>query len=222
MAQGDALRPEDELITEYGFSRPALREALRILEAEGLIAIARGHHTGARVQGPDIRVVSNYAGLLLQTSQTTLADVLTTTAQLQIGAIGLLCELPVRLRTRPFRSLLAAEDEALGDVTAFSAAEHTFQVGLIKATDDKTLILLSAVLEQIVERHLLAVTALPERHPIKRPSLQSTYRSHTELVAHIQAGERGAAENLWIRHSREWNRWLVQSARQQTVLDLFE
>src|SRR3546814_16058193 len=40
--EGDSLGQETELIERFGVSRPSLREALRILEDEGLISVMRG------------------------------------------------------------------------------------------------------------------------------------------------------------------------------------
>lgn len=58
----DALPPETELMSQFGISRPTLREALRILEAEGLVAIRRGARGGARVQAPSPEVPSPPGG----------------------------------------------------------------------------------------------------------------------------------------------------------------
>src|SRR3546814_11650599 len=49
--EGDSLGKETELSERFGASRPSLREALRILEAEGLISGMRGVPGGARELG---------------------------------------------------------------------------------------------------------------------------------------------------------------------------
>src|SRR3546814_2566982 len=50
--EGDSLGKETELIERFGVSRPSLREALRILEAEGLISVIRGVLGGVVVHRP--------------------------------------------------------------------------------------------------------------------------------------------------------------------------
>ena len=42
LTEGDSLGHEADLIEHFGVSRPSLREALRILETEGLITVVRG------------------------------------------------------------------------------------------------------------------------------------------------------------------------------------
>ena len=41
LTEGEALPPESELIEAFQNSRPTMREAMRILEAEGLITVQR-------------------------------------------------------------------------------------------------------------------------------------------------------------------------------------
>ena len=74
-AIGDSLGQESQLLERFGVSRPTLREACRILEAESLIQVERGTSGGIRVRRPDRGVLSRYASLLLQYRQTTLRDV---------------------------------------------------------------------------------------------------------------------------------------------------
>ncbi len=50
---GDPLPSEGKLMSQFGVSRPTLREAFRILESEQLIRVLRGARGGARVLKPD-------------------------------------------------------------------------------------------------------------------------------------------------------------------------
>ena len=72
---GETLPAESQLMEQYGVSRPTLREAFRILEAETLISVRRGSRGGARVVAPDASVAARYVGLLLQMQGATINDV---------------------------------------------------------------------------------------------------------------------------------------------------
>jgi DNA-binding FadR family transcriptional regulator len=66
VASGSPLPNETELMREYEVARQTAREALRVLEAEGLIEVQRGAGGGARVRVPDIEAASRHCALLLQ------------------------------------------------------------------------------------------------------------------------------------------------------------
>src|SRR5215470_16076961 len=75
LSEGDSLGREPELVERFGVSRPSLREALRILEAEGLISVVRGMLGGVVVHEPDRRMTARTAALVLEARNVPLADV---------------------------------------------------------------------------------------------------------------------------------------------------
>src|SRR5437762_11214199 len=75
LSEGDSLGHEPDLVERFGVSRPSLREALRILETEGLITVVRGVHGGVVVHAPDERMTARTAALVLQSRNVALADV---------------------------------------------------------------------------------------------------------------------------------------------------
>src|SRR5206468_12578040 len=76
LVDGELLGREPELVERFGVSRPSLREALRILEAEQLIAVVRGVRGGVVVNAPDSRVTARTAAMVLQSRNVSVADVL--------------------------------------------------------------------------------------------------------------------------------------------------
>jgi len=68
--EGANLPSEKELVSQLGVSRATLREALRILEAEGLITTKTGPKGGIMVQRPGSANLTRSLSLLLQLEET--------------------------------------------------------------------------------------------------------------------------------------------------------
>jgi DNA-binding FadR family transcriptional regulator len=71
---GSMLMPENKLLEIFKVSRPTLREALRILEAESLIGIGRGMRSGAVVLAPSMQKATEYANVMLVSEGVTMRD----------------------------------------------------------------------------------------------------------------------------------------------------
>ena len=74
-APGEFLPTEKLLVERSGVSRPTIREAIRILEAEGLVTIKRGVQGGAVVRAPDIYKLAQSVAVFLQRIGATIAEV---------------------------------------------------------------------------------------------------------------------------------------------------
>jgi len=72
----DHLGLADELADRFGVSGPTVRQALRVLEAEGLVRVRRGNKGGYFASTPSVQVVSRSASALLQRQGAQLADLL--------------------------------------------------------------------------------------------------------------------------------------------------
>jgi DNA-binding FadR family transcriptional regulator len=73
---GDRLATEAEMITDYEVGRATLREALRVLEAQGVIEIRVGAGGGPFVARPGTHRLARMLSLLLRMSDVTLREVL--------------------------------------------------------------------------------------------------------------------------------------------------
>ncbi|MDQ1431505.1 MAG: GntR family transcriptional regulator, transcriptional repressor for pyruvate dehydrogenase complex, partial [Actinomycetota bacterium] len=71
---GQRLPPEDELTAVFGIARTTLREALRILESQGLLEIRRGRAGGPVVTMPKIDSLAEGLAVTLQLQGTTAGD----------------------------------------------------------------------------------------------------------------------------------------------------
>jgi DNA-binding FadR family transcriptional regulator len=76
LVAGDRLPPEATMLTRYQVARGTLREALRVLEVQGLISLKSGRVGGPVVNDPTPRDFSRVLTLFLQGMEVTMADLL--------------------------------------------------------------------------------------------------------------------------------------------------
>ena len=75
LEDGERLPPLETLLEQFGVSAPPMREALRILEAEGLAVVQRGRVGGAVVRRPDARTAAYTLAMVLSSQGTQKRDV---------------------------------------------------------------------------------------------------------------------------------------------------
>ncbi|MDT5140640.1 MAG: GntR family transcriptional regulator, transcriptional repressor for pyruvate dehydrogenase complex [Mycobacterium sp.] len=76
-ADGDHIGSAEDLCDRFQVSGPTVRQAMRILEAEGLIRVRRGNNGGFFAGTPSVDVVSRSASALLRRQGADLADLVT-------------------------------------------------------------------------------------------------------------------------------------------------
>jgi DNA-binding FadR family transcriptional regulator len=199
LAEGEALPSENALMVQFGVSRPTLREAFRILEAESIITVRRGAHGGARVLAPDGAVAARYTGLLLQHRGALLADVYSSRAVLEVSAVGLLAARRGTGHLTELRELLEQGVQLLGNGVGFAQHDAHFHQTVVRLTDNATLTVLIEMLYHIIAAHnqrFLVNHALTHGDPQAR----AAQRAHEKLVTLLEARDGEAAQKFWRRH----------------------
>jgi GntR family transcriptional regulator, transcriptional repressor for pyruvate dehydrogenase complex len=214
LRQDDALPPENELMEDFGISRPTLREAFRILESEGLIVVRRGAKGGARVMEPSGEVAARHAGLVLQHRGATVADVLDARVIVEAPAAEILA-------SRRDRKAIADRLEKFLDEVDPEVPErfHEFNALVVELTENQTLMLVTTMLEHIGQaatRSFVSRSDEVDRAVLARKS----ERTRRKLIEHIRAGDVEAAGALWRKHLTTAGQILAQGT-EETVVDLF-
>jgi len=220
--EGDSLGHEPDLIERFGVSRPSLREALRILEAEGLIEVVRGVLGGVVVHRPDQRLTARTAALVLQARNVSLADVFDARTIIEPAAVRLVASARGhRSSARRLRSLIAEQEAVIDDPEAFGRANARFHEELVALAGNQTLAIVAEMLNEVVAR---AVTAVSQTDPADGESTATRrrgVRSQERLVALVDAGDAPAAEDHWRTHMAVVGRVMV-GQRAKTVIDLLD
>jgi DNA-binding FadR family transcriptional regulator len=220
--EGDSLGHESELIERFGVSRPSLREALRILEAEGLITVVRGVLGGVVAHRPDHRHAARTAALVLQYRNVSLADVFEARTILEPAAVRQLAQGRGRREAaRRLRALIADEEAVSDDPTAFGEANARFHEELVALAGNQTLTIVAEMLNEVVAR---AVTAVSRAAPDAEESAATRrrgVRSQARLADLIEVGDADAAEEHWRTHMAIVGRVLL-GQKAKTVVDLLD
>src|SRR3954447_11808175 len=91
LSEGQRLAPERELAEQFGVSRVTVRDALRALEAMGLIEVRVGARGGAFVTAPTGSVVAQTMSDMMLMSAVTPEDVVEARLVVELGIVTLAC-----------------------------------------------------------------------------------------------------------------------------------
>jgi GntR family transcriptional repressor for pyruvate dehydrogenase complex len=221
LREGDSVGREPELVERFGVSRPSLREALRILEAEGLVTVVRGVLGGVFVHEPDQRMTARTAALVLQARNVSLADVGDARSMLEPVAVRELAESRSRYAAAAeLRRLTAEQEKVIEDPDAFGVANALFHERLVALAGNQTLAIMAEMLDEIVARAVTAVSKTGSRAgslAVRRRGI----RSQRRLAELVEAGDAGDAEAHWRAHMAAVGRVML-GQEATTVIDLMD
>ena len=187
LAVGAGLPSERELIEQSGFSRGTVREALRQLEAEGLITIQRGPAGGISVAHPDTDQVTRSFAVMLALSEATLRHLFEFRETLEPAAAALAAQ----------RATEGQRAELLEEAARYpeSQVAHNadFHLCLAAATNNEFYrVTLSALLEITVWHSL--------EDKLSDEELLAAVRAHRRIAQHIVDGDADGARASMLRH----------------------
>lgn len=213
LAHGEQLPTERALCVQFGVSRASIREALRVLQAQGLLS-GRTRTTPHRTtvsRGPN----------------DSLSAALAQTVRLRNVGLGDLVDLRCALETTTLEraaerrlpaplAAAAAELAVMRDpsisVEAFHLADVRFHLALVAASGNEALLaVMSAVRDSISEHLLTALRALPNQ----KQGLKKLCVEHEAIYAAVIAGNGPLAAQLGRAHVenfyRRAKRWLKEA-----------
>ena len=198
---GSRLPSERAMMVTFGVSRPTVREALRVAENMGLIAVRHGDPGGPRVLGTPSLGLSNLVNGLLRNARTTRLEVLELRILLDAASTSLACAQPA--------SRLAAAQEILermratSDVDDFAQLDVSFHKSLMVAGGSALFALVADSVEETM-RGLVENYLDEERSSqVYARMTGDILRQHEEILATIRGGDSRMAARLMREHLRQ-------------------
>ncbi len=207
LPDGAELPKQEHLLEEFGVSRPSIREALRILEAEGLVSVRRGKVGGAVVHRPKADNVAYTLGLVLRAGGVKVDDV-SLALNLIEPVCAALCAARSDRETEVLPRLRAIHEEAracIDDPGRFTIVSRQFHEAVVECSGNETLIVMIGALESVWSGH---AEAWAERHLEQdefpdREYRQRGFDDHEMLIRLIERGEVDGVSREARRHL-EW------------------
>lgn len=147
---GDKLPGERDMITQFGYSRSVIREALRLLEDDGLIRLYAGRNGGAVVTNPDTTQIMSNIDMLLRLQQTGVSEVHEAQRLIEPEVVRLAIAKATAedfVRIRETIELIEAHPD---DIELVRVQSNRFHTLLGEATKNNVIAIIAGILRQIV------------------------------------------------------------------------
>lgn len=225
LQEGDSLPRQEGLIANFGVSLPSVREAMRILETEGLVSVRRGNLGGAVVHLPTPQRTAYMISLVLQAQRTTLADVGEALRQIEPSCAGMCALRADREETIiPLLTSLADEqEENIDDIAAFNVLARQFHETLVAHCGNDTMLTVVGSLESIWSAHEVETYHhAPPKRAADLKAVRQGLKDHRALIAAVSAGAADRATALARAHLAGTQAYTLSRAknRQEVTADL--
>ena len=197
---GSVLPPEREFATQLGVSRAAVREAIKALEAQGVLTSTVGAGAGSGTRFTDLRsdAIARLLRLHVSLGKYPAADVVDTRVTLERQSVILAATHASPATLQRLRSILDEMHDAL-DLTEFNRLDTQFHVVLARAGGNPLVTDLTVAVREALRR--------PIREASTRMADWLTFRDglmvqHELIYSAVRSGDAERAASLMEEHIR--------------------
>lgn len=210
--EGTALPPERELVAQTRMSRTTVREALRILEVQGLVQIRTGRSGGAFVQKPGEESIASTVSLLIRGRQVRLAALLETREAVEPAC----AQLAAKYRTDADLEALDRANGAIaleGPLGEFLQANVDWHVAVAVASHNELLTGFMGALSRAI------YAATDNQGFINAEVRKTTLHAHRSITEAIRKRDATAAGRRMTRHVHEYASAVLE-VEERTEIDV--
>ena len=189
---GDFLGTEKDLAARHGVSRIVARDALRTLEALGIVEIRMGKGGGARIAQGNPRLFAEALAVQLDLTGVSAAEILDAQRAIETLGAELAAENATAADVANLRRLLREAEAAIGDLDRFTRLSRDFHLAVAEASHNRVIVVQLISLEHVSwPRRNVTATAKLAAHILD---------IHTELTDLIELRDAAGARTLMDDH----------------------
>jgi GntR family transcriptional repressor for pyruvate dehydrogenase complex len=193
LAFGESLPSERELMAKFDVSRATVREALRMLGAQGLIEVRRGRNGGSYVCGPSGGAVSRSLTLFIKGQEIRFIDLLAAREAIEPVAAGQAALFRTDSDLTRLEELSMACELTFGDIVRFTEVNVQWHLAVVRASHNP---LFEAFMSSISSA-LHSATNIEDFDVQTRKAVVGT---HWQIFEAIKSGDHEAARRRMARH----------------------
>jgi GntR family transcriptional repressor for pyruvate dehydrogenase complex len=192
LRSGDFLGTEKDLAERFGVSRIVARDALRTLEAQGIVEIKVGAGGGARIARGNARLFAEALAVQLDLAGVSAAEIMDAQRAIECQAAELAALNATPEDHARLRALIADAERKIDDVAAFTASGREFHLAVAEASHNRVLVVQLVSLQHV---------SWPARNPtLTRTVARRIVDAHKELASLIEMRDAAGARRLMDDH----------------------
>jgi DNA-binding FadR family transcriptional regulator len=211
---GSMLPPESAMLDRFNIGRGSLREALRILEVNGLVTIKTGPGGGPIVAGHDPRNFGQMSTLHLQSIGATYRELLEARLEYESLLARKAAEQPDDEAGKLVRAAMEASENRVPDDSGYASVTTGFHATVCSAGGNPVLALAANSIQSIWSVRVTSVLFAPEDRPL-------VFQQHEQITRAIEKHEAKRAERLMREHMQHYQEYceVRYPARMDDVVD---
>lgn len=197
LGPGDRLGTEQELASEFGVSRPTLREALRMLSSSHLVRAARGPGGGIFVESTPneglSRNLSESIATMLETGSVSLRELVDTRMFLEVPLAGLAAARATDVTVEELEAAIAEAEGNLPGTDAFNVADTRFHRVIAATAGNELMSAFTSWVLDVLQPSLIEAIGV-------QIDGDAIIAQHREILRSIRRGQVTGAERAMGRH----------------------
>ena len=189
---GDFLGTEKDLAERFAVSRIVARDALRTLDAQGVVEIKVGSGGGARIARGNARLFAEALAVQLDLAGVSVGEIMEAQRAIECLAAELAAANSTAEDHARLRSLIAEAESRIDEVSAFTRSSREFHLAVAEASHNRVLVVQLVSLQHV---------SWPAHNPTLTPSVaRRVLDAHMELAARIEKRDAAGARRLMDDH----------------------